>query len=161
MSPNRFMRVEWIGSLTPRRLHLIHRQKFLLPPRPLFWCRLQELLLSPQDTRNPEEGRPSARHPARLTSRPRLSDQPMIIQLAGERLSPGQQPMTSPGWRVPQWSIPTASPPLCWHSLPSQRPIRMQDPHLTRTTLNSGRFISRPNLTPERIWLPPTNTQSL
>ena len=157
------MRVEWIGSLTLRRLHLVHRQKFLLPPRPLFWCRFQELL-SPQKARNPGEGgegRPNAqpitiRHPARLTSRPRLSEQPMRIQLAVERPSPGQQPMTSRRWGVPQWSIPTASPPLCWHSLPSQRPIRMQDPHLTRTTLNSGRFISRPNLTPDRIWLPPT-----
>ena len=79
----------------------------------------------------------------------------MIIQLAGERPSPGQQPMTSPRWRVPQWSIPTASPPLCWHSLPSQRPIRIQGSHLVRTTLKSGSFISRPKLTPDRIWLPP------
>ena len=34
-------------------------------------------------------------HPARLTSRPRLCGQPIGIQLAGERPSPGQQPMTA------------------------------------------------------------------
>ena len=60
-------------------------------------------LRSRQDARNPGEGEEgrlivqpiTIRHPARLTSRPRLSEQPMKIQLAGERPSPGQQPMTS------------------------------------------------------------------
>ena len=57
--------------------------------------------------------------------------------------------------RVPQWSIPAASPPLRCHSIPSQWPIKMQNTHLACTTLKSGGFISRPRLTPGRIWQPP------
>ena len=167
MSPDLSMKVAWIGSLTPRRLHLVnHHRKPFLPPRPPFWCRLQELLPSPQVSWGHEEGeggRLRAQpieiwHPATQTSQPRLRSQPMKIQLAGlpaERPGPGQRPMISLEMRVPQWSIPTASPHLLCHSFPSQRPSRIQEAHLARTTLKSGSFISRPKLTPDRIWLPP------
>ena len=37
------------------------------------------------------------------------------------------------------------------HSLPFQRPMKMQDPHFAWTTLNFLGFISQPKLTPARI----------
>ena len=82
--------------------------------------------------------------PARLTSRPRLLCQPIVIQPVGlpaQRPNPGHQPMTfqesslEPG--VPQWSIPRASPPLRCHSIPSQQPIEIQNADLAWTTLKS------------------------
>ena len=49
---------------------------------------------------------------------------------------------------VPQWSIPG---PSCAHSIPDSGPIRMQNADLTRTTLNSGVYISRSSQASSRI----------
>ena len=164
MLPDTSMRVVYIGSLTPRRLHLAAQYwKHLLSLRLPFRCRLQEMCLSPQDAKSQGEGgegrllaQPvSFQHIARLTSRPRLSQQPMIIRLTGERPGPGQRPMTGRRWGVPQWSILTASPPLLCHCFPFQQPIKIQSAHLAGTTLKFVGFISRLQLTPDRICLPP------
>ena len=64
--------------------------------------------------------------------------------------------MTPWRWGVPQCISVPASTPLVCHSLPIQRPMKMQDPHFAWTTLNFLGFISRSKLTPGRIWQPPT-----
>ena len=114
--------------MTPRRLHLAAQcWRNLLPLRLPIRCRLQKKYLSPQDAKSQGEGgegrlhsQPvSFQHLARLTSRPRLTQQPMIIWLAGERPGPGQRPNDRPEMR----STPVKHP-LSFTSSPlSQPPI--------------------------------------
>ena len=88
---------------------------------------------------------------ANENSAPRTADRSTPPTLSANRNSAR---WASSKARQPMRSTPVehskASPPLRCHSTPSQRPIRIQDPHLARTTLKSEGFISRPKPTPDR-----------
>ena len=158
MSPNPCMKAACIGSMTPCRLPLAAQPwNLLIPLPPPFWRNLQELLPPSRSIKSPGEGE-EERLPAqpikmqrlaKPTPWPRMSTGPMKIQHAGQWPDPAQRPMTSRRWGVPQCiSIPASTPLMC-HSLPFQRPMKMQDPHFACTTLN---FLGL------KVNLPPTFT---
>ena len=151
------MKTAWIGSLTPRRLHLAAPiWNLLVPLHPPLQRSSQELFLPSQGRRNPGEGGkgrlPSQpikiQRAAQPPQWPRMTAGPIEMQHPREQPNPSQRPMTPRRWGVPQCIR------LC-HSLPSQQPMKMQDSHLTWTAVNFLGFISRPRSTQGRIWQPP------
>ena len=156
-------RMYWVHDPTPPT----SRRPFwnlLIPLHPPLQRNLQELFPPSQSIRNPGEGGEGRLpgQPIRMQRSsqppqwPRMTAGPMIIQHPREWPAPNQRPMTSMRWGVPQWSISKASNSLIWHSLPFQRPMRIQKAHLVWTAVNFLGFISRPRPTPGRIWQPPT-----
>ena len=164
VSPNPCMKAAWIGSMTPRHLHLAAPiWNLLVPLHPPLRRSSQELFWPSQGRRNPGEGGegrlPSQpikiQRAAQPPQWPRMTAGPIEIQHPRERPDPSQRPMTPRRWTVPQCTRLPASTPLMCHSLPFQQPIRMQDSHLTWTAVNFLGFISQPRSTQGRIWQPP------